>query len=122
MSFDKSKKNDLDEKRVFATESVNKGNTADLRVEEESISKVNKDECGLETKHASREASFTRRAVIKAGWIVPVILAVGLPPGDVFAQSSPQGSGTTSYEPPPQSSPPPKPSGTVVGRGYWLSR
>ncbi len=89
MSFDKSKENDLDEKRSFATESVNKGNTAGLRVEGESVSKVNKDEHGIETEHASREASFTRRTVIKtAAWIIPVILAVQLPPGDVFVHAS----------------------------------
>ncbi len=34
------------------------------------------------------EVSLTRRALIKAGWTVPVILAIGLPSGDVFAKSS----------------------------------
>ncbi len=97
MSFDKSKENDLDEKRSsYAMEPVNKGNTAGLRVEGESFSKVNKDEHGLETEHASREASLTRRTVIKtAAWAIPVILSIGLPTGDVFAKGSGHGHGSS---------------------------
>ena len=38
--------------------------------------------------HTKREPSFTRRSVVKAGWMIPAILAVGLPPGDLFAQGS----------------------------------
>jgi hypothetical protein len=34
------------------------------------------------------EVSLTRRALIKAGWAIPVILSIGLPTGDVFAKSS----------------------------------
>ncbi len=38
-----------------------------------------------------REVSLTRRTVIKtAAWTVPVVLAVGLLPGNVFVQASPQ--------------------------------
>jgi len=38
--------------------------------------------------HTKRVPSLTRRSVVKAGWMIPVILAVGLPPGDLFAQGS----------------------------------
>ncbi len=41
-----------------------------------------------EEKKTKNEVSVTRRALIKAGWAVPVILAIGLPNGDVFAKSS----------------------------------
>ena len=45
--------------------------------------------------HTKREPSFTRRSVVKAGWMIPVVLAVGLPPGDLFAQgSNPQSNNT----------------------------
>ena len=40
------------------------------------------------TEKTDRETSLTRRAVIKAGWVVPVILAIGLPAGNVFSQAS----------------------------------
>ncbi len=43
------------------------------------------------SKKTDSEVSHTRRALIKtAAWTVPVILAVGLPPGNVFAQGSNQ--------------------------------
>ncbi len=42
------------------------------------------------TEKNDREVSLTRRTLIKtAAWTVPVILTVGLPPGNVFAQASP---------------------------------
>ena len=50
------------------------------------------------TEKTDRETSITRRAVIKAGWAVPVILAIGLPNGDVFAKSS-GGKGYGQYKP-----------------------
>ena len=34
------------------------------------------------------DPSFTEGSVVKAGSMIPVILAVGLPPGDLFAQGS----------------------------------
>ena len=36
---------------------------------------------------ADRQASFTRRALLLAGWTAPVILTASLP-GSVYAQSS----------------------------------
>ncbi len=50
------------------------------------------------TEKTDRETSLTRRAVIKAGWAVPVILAIGLPNGNVFAKSS-NGKGYGQYKP-----------------------
>jgi len=41
-----------------------------------------------ESEKADKERSLTRRAVIKAGWMVPVILAVGLGTGNVFVHAS----------------------------------
>jgi hypothetical protein len=41
---------------------------------------------GGEAERARREASFTRRALLRAGWVAPVILTVGLP-SKVFAGS-----------------------------------
>ncbi len=40
------------------------------------------------SKKTDNEVSLTRRALIKAGWAIPVILSIGLPTGDVFAKSS----------------------------------
>ncbi len=40
------------------------------------------------TEKTDRETSLTRRAVIKAGWAVPVILSMGLSAGNIFAQGS----------------------------------
>ncbi len=41
------------------------------------------------TEKNDREVSLTRRTLIKtAAWTVPVILTVGLPSGNVFAQGS----------------------------------
>jgi hypothetical protein len=39
-------------------------------------------------KKTDREVSLTRRALIKAGWAVPVILSIGLPIGNVFVHAS----------------------------------
>ena len=49
-------------------------------------------------KKTDHEASLTRRALIKVGWAVPIILAIGLPNGDVFAKSS-NGKGYGQYKP-----------------------
>jgi hypothetical protein len=38
---------------------------------------------------ANRESSLTRRALLKAGWAVPVILAVGLPSTVLAGATSP---------------------------------
>jgi hypothetical protein len=47
---------------------------------------VNEPEQGSE---ANRESSLTRRALLKAGWAVPVILAVGLPSTVLAGATSP---------------------------------
>ncbi len=56
------------------------------------------------TEKNDREASLTRRALIKAGWAIPVILSIGLPVGDVFVHATTGGSGNNSN---------PKPSGSL---------
>src|SRR5262249_47812414 len=43
-------------------------------------------ESGPEAEQARREATFSRRALLRAGWVAPVILTVGLP-STVFAGS-----------------------------------
>ncbi len=43
-----------------------------------------------ESKKVDNEVSITRRAAIKAGWAVPVILAIGLGTGNVFVHASPR--------------------------------
>ncbi len=65
------------------------------------------------SEKTDREVSITRRAVIKAGWAVPVILAIGLPNGDVFAKS------TTGkrYKKPKK----PKKGHGISGRGHGIS-
>jgi len=35
-------------------------------------------------EHSSREVDFARRALVQAGWVVPTILALGLPPRRAF--------------------------------------
>lgn len=42
------------------------------------------------SERATRERTFTRRALLKAGWALPVILAIELPQ-DVSAAGSPHG-------------------------------
>ena len=44
-----------------------------------------------EEKKTKNEVSVTRRAAIKAGWAIPVILSIGLSAGDVFAKASNSG-------------------------------
>lgn len=40
------------------------------------------------SEKTDHEVSLTRRALIKAGWAVPVILSIGLPVGNVFVHAS----------------------------------
>ncbi len=47
------------------------------------------------SKKSDNEVSLTRRALIKAGWAVPIILSIGLPVGDVFVHAT-TGVGTRS--------------------------
>ncbi len=41
-----------------------------------------------ESKKNDKEVSLTRRALIKAGWAVPIILSIALPVGDVFVHAT----------------------------------
>ena len=43
-----------------------------------------------ESKKIDKEVSLTRRAAIKAGWAVPVILAIGLGGRNAFVHASPE--------------------------------
>ncbi len=40
------------------------------------------------SKKTDGEVSYTRRALIKAGWAIPIILSIGLPVGNVFVHAS----------------------------------
>jgi hypothetical protein len=69
-----------------ATESVVEEIKAGLKPVDQSSFPVNEPEQGSE---ANRESSLTRRALLKAGWAVPVILAVGLPSTVLAGATSP---------------------------------
>ena len=47
------------------------------------------------SKKTDSEVSYTRRALIKAGWAIPIILSIGLPVGNVFVHASSTGEQTT---------------------------
>ncbi len=47
------------------------------------------------SKKTDSEVCHTRRALIKAGWAVPIILSIGLPVGNVFANASTGGQTAT---------------------------
>ncbi len=40
------------------------------------------------SKKTDSEVSLTRRALIKAGWAVPIILSIALPVGNVFVHAT----------------------------------
>jgi len=69
-----------------ATESVAEEIKAGLKPVDQSSFPVNEPEQGSE---ANRESSLTRRALLKAGWAVPVILTVGLPSTVLAGATSP---------------------------------
>ncbi len=46
-----------------------------------------------DSKKVGKETTLTRRAAIKAGWAVPVILAIGLG-GNAFVHATPTGRGS----------------------------
>ncbi len=43
-----------------------------------------------ESKKVDKEVSLTRRAALKAGWAVPIIVAIGLG-GNTFVHATPRG-------------------------------
>ena len=69
-----------------ATDSVVEEIKAGLKPVDQSSFPANEPEQGSE---ANRESSLTRRALLKAGWAVPVILAVGLPSTVLAGATSP---------------------------------
>jgi hypothetical protein len=54
---------------------------------EESISNVNEPKSDSTMERTDREISFSKRALLQAGWVAPEVLAVGLP-RKIYAQSS----------------------------------
>jgi hypothetical protein len=81
---------DSDKGKPSATESAVEEIKADLKPVDQSSSPVNEPEQGSEASEPNRESSFTRRALLlKAGWAVPVILAVGLPSTVLAGATSP---------------------------------
>lgn len=81
MSADRKGLTDSDTERTSATESADDSSAADPQAIDRSVSEVNEPEQGSAAEQSSRQQTFSRRALIAAGWAVPVILAVGLPPG-----------------------------------------
>jgi hypothetical protein len=77
MSSDQIKQSDADDKRSRATELLSHEIGADSIAAASRVSDVNEPVSGSQQGQTRRE--FSRRALIRAGWAVPVILAVGLP-------------------------------------------
>ena len=48
------------------------------------------------SKKTDSKVCHTRRALIKAGWAIPIILSIGLPVGNVFVHASTSGQTTPS--------------------------
>jgi hypothetical protein len=75
-----------------ATEPAVEEIKADWNPVDQSGSSVNQPEQGSEANAPDRESSLTRRALlVKTGWAVPVILAVGLPSTVLAGMTSPSG-------------------------------
>jgi hypothetical protein len=90
VNSDRISTTDSDKDKPPATESVVEEIKADLKPVDQSSSLVNEPEQGSEANEPNRESSFTRRALLrKAGWAVPVILAVGLPSTVLAGATSP---------------------------------
>jgi hypothetical protein len=82
---------DSDKNKSAATESAVGEIEAGLQRGAQPSSSGDEREQGSEANEADRESSLTRRAVLKAGWAVPVILAVGLPSTVLAGATSPSG-------------------------------
>jgi hypothetical protein len=83
---------DSDKGKLPATESVVEVIKAGLKPVDQSSFPVNEPEQGSEANGPDRESSLTtRRALLKAGWAVPVILTVGLPSMVLAGATSPSG-------------------------------
>jgi hypothetical protein len=81
---------DSDKDKSPATKPALEEIKADLKPVDQSSSPVNEPEQGSEANEPNREGSLTRRALLhKAGWAVPVILAVGLPSTVLAGMTSP---------------------------------
>ena len=82
---------DSEKGKPAATESVVEEIKADLELVDQSSSPVDEPDQGSEANEPNRVSSFTRRALLlKAGWAVPVILAVGLPTMVLAGKTSPK--------------------------------
>lgn len=73
------------------TDSVVEEIKAGLRRADQSSFPVNEPDQGSAADEPNRESSLTRRALLKAGWAVPVILTVGLPSTVLAGATSPSG-------------------------------
>jgi hypothetical protein len=80
---------DSDKDKPAATESAVEEIEAGFRRVAQPSSSGDEREQGSEANEADRESSLTRRAVLKAGWAIPVILAVGLPSTVLAGATSP---------------------------------
>ena len=90
INSDRISTTDSDKGKPSAMESTVEEIKADLKPVDQSSSPVNEPEQGSEANEPNRESSFTRRALLlKAGWAVPVILAVGLPSTVLAGKTSP---------------------------------
>ena|SRR5215831_6508240 len=68
-----------DEQKNRTTEPVTEGVTRGSKAMEEPVLEKNESEPRMMIDRTDREISFSRRALLQAGWIVPVVFAVGLP-------------------------------------------
>ena len=91
INSDRISTTDSDKGNPRVTESVVKEIKADLKPVDQSSPRVNGPEQGSEANETNRESSLTRRALLKAGWAAPVILAVGLPSTVLAGVTSPSG-------------------------------
>jgi hypothetical protein len=89
INSDRISTTDSDKGKPPTTESVVEEIKVDLKPLDQSSYPVNEPEQGSEANEPNRESSVTRRALIKAGWAVPVILAVGLPSTVLAGKTSP---------------------------------
>ncbi len=111
--------------------------SSDKKREEEGSSTdpiANEQDQDLNDGNEEKKTTLSRRTLIKAAWSVPVILAVSMPMGNLFAQVSPPGrppgrppTGGNPPSPPgqdpggppgrPPGRPPGQPLGQQIGRG-----
>ena len=79
MNSDETRKPDSDKKRSDAIDPIADASATGSTGEDADVAERSEPDRGLDIEQATRQASFSRRALLEAGWSVPVILAVGLP-------------------------------------------